>query len=283
MSNETPLRTNRHPFFVAAAIAAGIGIALFVADRSVLEKTLTSLAMPVGLVWLSLTFAGALLAWRREAAFKWVAVPWLLLTVAGNGWVAKQSVETLEGPYLNVQPLQAKPLRQIVVLGGGTSQAANGQVQTTRSGDRVVLAARMYHLGLTDKLICTGVGIKSLSGDAIVGGEAARKILLDLDVPADVITVIGGRNTSEEMIKIKELLGEEPVGIVTSASHLGRAMRLAENQGLNAVPLPANFLSPTSDRPTPWGRVLRDSIPNASALETNTRVAKEYLAWAVGR
>lgn len=265
---------------VALLLATGIWLT---AGKSVLEKLLTDLVMPTGLLWLLLGWVCLQLATRRDAAFKWAALAWLLCTLGGNGLVADWMLASLEQRYTQVDPLSGQPLDQVVLLGGSTSEAPNGQVQINQNGDRVVLAARMYHLGLAGKIICTGERIKGLSSQGTDGGEAGRRILIELGVPADVIEVIGGRNTAEEMQSIKQRIGTQPVGIITSAWHLDRAMRLADQQGLQAVPLPSDFNSGSRQTPRPWASVLRSCIPHASALVSNGRVVKEHLAQLVGR
>lgn len=265
---------------VALLLTTAIGLT---AGKSVLEKLLTDLAMPMGLLWLLLGWVCLQLAMRREAAFKWAALAWLLCTLAGNGLVADWMLASLEHRYTEVDPLSVQSLDQVVLLGGATSEAPNGQVQINQNGDRVVLAARMYHLGLAGRILCTGARIKGLSDQGTDEGQAARRILIELGVPSDAIEVIGGRNTAEEMRSIKQRVGTQPVGIITSAWHLDRAMRLAQQQGLQAVPLPSNFNSGSDQTPRPWASVLRDCIPNAAALASNSRVVKEHLARLVGR
>ncbi|QEG38676.1 YdcF family protein [Roseimaritima ulvae] len=265
---------------IGLLLMAGIAMT---AGRAVVEKLLTDLAMPMGLLWLTLCWLCLQLAADRSAAFKWAALAWLVCTLAGNGLVADVMLGTLEQRYAEIDPLSGPPLDRVVLLGGATNEAPNGQVQINQNGDRVVLAARMVHLGLASKVLCTGARIKGLSDQGTDEGQAARRILMELGVPTDAIEVIGGRNTSEEMQSIKQLVGTQPVGIITSAWHLDRAMRLAEQEGLQAVPLPSNFNSGSSQTPRPWASVLRDCIPNVSALASNSRITREYLARLVGR
>ncbi len=285
MNNDvtSPRRSwKRTGLLLLAALLLMAGIAL-TAGKGALEKLLTDLAMPMGLLWLTLCGLALQLIRRRDAAWKVAALAWLICTVAGNGLVADAMLSTLEHRHAGNDPLAGPPLPQVALLGGATSEAPNGQVQVNQNGDRVVLAARMYHLGLADKIICTGARIEGLSDQRADEGDAARRILIELGVPAEAIDVIGGRNTAEEMKAIAKRVGEQPVGMITSAWHLDRAMRLAEQQGLQAVPLPSNFNSGSSQPPRPWASLLRECIPNASALASNSRVVKEHLARLVGR
>ena len=47
-------------------------------------------------------------------------------------------------PWLCCAQLSVDPLETVVLLGGGAGEAPNRQVQVNSSGDRVVLAARLY-------------------------------------------------------------------------------------------------------------------------------------------
>jgi uncharacterized SAM-binding protein YcdF (DUF218 family) len=57
------------------------------------------------------------------------------------------------------------------------------------------------------------------------------------------VQVPGPKNTSQEMAALGRLArdrGWKRIGLVTSASHLRRAMRLARRQGLDPTPIPAD-------------------------------------------
>ena len=103
------------------------------------------------------------------------------------------------------------------------------------------------------------------------------------------------RNTEEVMFcgadaevaehpgELAEEFGDRRVGILTSAWHLPRAMRLAESAGVQAVPVPSNFIGRGVVRNTPVGAIIRDCVPHHDALMINARAMKEYLATIVRR
>jgi len=78
------------------------------------------------------------------------------------------------------------------------------------------------------------------------------------------------------MQHLREWLGEQPeghrVGILTSAWHLPRAMRLAEARGIEATAIPSDFRSAFI---VPSVNML---VPTANGLEISTIAVKEYLA-----
>ena len=289
MNQPDPSEEKGNAAFWAAMLFGLLGLAASFAffGKSVTEKMLTDLFMPMGMLWMTLTVLCVVL-WKRKLYMPLLisAFAWGLCFVGGNGLIAGWMMQSMEDEYYEVDPLSVAPFDTVVLLGGGTSDAPNGQVQINENGDRVVLAARMFHRGLAKRIVCTGARIKGLSSLKRDEADAGRILLTDLGVDEDAIMTFGGRNTSEEMQQIAGKLGsEQEIGIITSAWHMPRAMRLAEGAGINAQPLPANYASRKSDvsEPVPVGKLIRGCIPNLSALGTNSRVLREHLARLVNR
>ena len=61
-----------------------------------------------------------------------------------------------------------------------------------------------------------------------------REQIITLDLPKD---------TEEEAAAVKQAIGDAPFLLVTSASHLPRAMIFFQQEGLNPLPAPANQLA----------------------------------------
>lgn len=283
---EPPLRRDVLRFFIGFAVPPVIIIAAMaaVAGKTGIEKGLSRFLQPDALFWCVLTGVVAL-GFRRGRVGIALVVAWLVYTVGGSPLLIGQVNQWLEAPYLAVRPLErSEPLRYTVVLGGGASIGGNQEPQLGGSGDRVMVAARLLLSGKTETLICTGAPIAGLSRPGLpTAGEQTERMLLDLGANPDSIVMIGGRNTSEEMIAIRELFEErglpadEPLGVVTSAWHMRRAMRLAGAQGLNAQPLPADFrTSPSWITPTSF-------VPSADAMLDWGSAVRELVAGFVGR
>lgn len=279
-------RSRRRTGLAVAAVCAGLG-AVFWPGRFFAEKMLTELAMPLGLIWLALlAAAGWSLARKRHGR----AAPFLLvacaLSVAGNGEVADRLVRPLEQRYRGIDPFAAGPLDAVCVLGGGLSTGPGRRIMANASGDRVVLGARLYHTGVTRRLVCTGKTPQldpSLPSAAEITAEAWEQ----LGVPPEAITEVPGENTRAEVSELKRLAAEQGwtrVGLVTSAWHMGRAERLAAAAGLKVMPLPADFQSRPDLEIDPWlwGRTF-SVVPSAGAIGATHMAAKEYLARLVGR
>jgi uncharacterized SAM-binding protein YcdF (DUF218 family) len=268
------------PPLVVCALAITVAYAAF--GITIVEKSLTALAMPVGLVWL------ILLAWvyicfclgqRKTAIGAGIAL--MLVWGFGNFFVANALVKNLERPFLGFEPADLQPLDVVAVLGGGTTTNANAQPQLARSGERIAMAAKLFLAGKTDRIICTGTQTYISSDDDLDTAEESKAILVKLAIEPESIDTIPGANTSQEMQQLKKWLANHPdaqrIGIITSAWHLKRAMRLAKATGIDATPIPADFLSRYPTVSSDW------IIPSSENLDHSTLAIKEYLAALVGR
>ena len=134
----------------------------------------------------------------------------------------------------------------VVVLGGGQMTTPVGTSQISDAGDRLILAVQLFRLGKVDRIICTGTSGLPLADGEKTQADAGAEILISLGVPKDKILKIGGRNTIQEMQALDDWISSNEAtklrkGIITSAWHLPRAMRLAESVGIVAEPIPADF------------------------------------------
>jgi len=270
---------------VAIAVMAFVAGAWGSLGRIVAEKLVTALAMPTGVIWLLLLVA--VLAARRARRFDLmlaIAIPWTALTLLGNSLVVDTLARSLEQPFRSIRPLQSEPMDAVVVLGGGTLTGGNGRTQGNTSGDRIILAAQLFHAKIAPRIICTGRRIDELSPDRKDPAEESQAILMSLGVPKGSIQLLDGRNTSEEMKSLGQMFGhgESQVGLVTSAWHLPRALRLANRNGFSPTPLPADFISSFDGRKT-TAKVVLDCIPQDGSLWTTSKLLKEYLGMLVGR
>ncbi|MCA9150803.1 MAG: YdcF family protein [Planctomycetales bacterium] len=244
------------------------------------EKILTRLLTPCGLTWLALLFL-----WRyiRATGLVWPARAAMLLFffywTTANTYTGNLVAGILEGRYAPIDPAKVEPFDVVVVLGGATQSDPQGNVWLGFTGDRVALAARLYHHGKVRKLVTTGV-VQEWTTEAVNMSDATERIWRDLGVEAEDIVKIGGRNTTEELQNVRELLGDQPpprVGLLTSAFHLPRAERLARQNHVSVIPIPAARMS-TNDDPLPLA-----VIPYHAGVMLMDVSVKEFLAALIRR
>jgi uncharacterized SAM-binding protein YcdF (DUF218 family) len=170
-----------------------------------------------------------------------------------------------------------------VVLGGAITPAAPPHMQQphlTDSADRVWEAARLYHRGVAPRIVPSGGGYPAEGGiPEMTEAEAMRVFLRDLGVPDQAIVDEGkSRNTIENIAFVRALAGDKPVALVTSATHMPRAMRLARRIGLNASAFPTAWIAPSEGRPA-WDNWL----PSVDALSTSKLALWELMALTFDR
>lgn len=115
----------------------------------------------------------------------------------------------------------------IVVLSGG---GFNSQL-------RVDEAIRLYHLKGEAKIIFTGSSPLS----NISEGQLFKNYLIERGVREEDIEIEDkARNTYENALYTKEIVGDDSFFLITSDSHMPRSMEIFEKLELNAIPAVAN-------------------------------------------
>ncbi|MEJ5167677.1 MAG: ElyC/SanA/YdcF family protein, partial [Arcobacteraceae bacterium] len=93
----------------------------------------------------------------------------------------------------------------------------------------------LYHKIGDAKLIFSGYS----GNDTVPHAFMQKKLAIELGVKEeDIITFSNPKDTYEEAVAIKELLGNEPFILVTSAFHMSRAIDTFNFVGLSPIPAP---------------------------------------------
>lgn len=136
-------------------------------------------------------------------------------------------------------------IKYIYVLGGGhhtdeslpiTSQVVETSVVRLNEG------IRLYHqLHEEASIIVSGYsGLFDPTTHAVM----QEKLALALGVKKEkIILRPEPRDTEEEARTAKELVGDEPFILVSSASHMTRSINFFKNEGLHPIPAPTNHLA----------------------------------------
>ena len=171
--------------FVGALFTGAVGV---VAGKAMFEKTLTSLALPCGLIWLALIVLVYFSLLLRQAWPSLIGLfCLLLLTVSGNSFVASWLAAQREAPFRDINPLSSDAYDTVFVLGGGTSTRFDGTAQLGCNGDRITTAARLFHAGKIKNIICTGEQDFRTTEKDLNPSEEASNILIELRVPRENI------------------------------------------------------------------------------------------------
>jgi uncharacterized SAM-binding protein YcdF (DUF218 family) len=182
------------------------------------------------------------------------------------------------------QPSSSGPYDAIVVLGGAVSPALRDPRSTPdlhHASDRVWRAAQLWHRGIAPRIVvCGGPTPRPEDPERTAEADAIAEFLLALGVPAAAMVLEReSRNTRENFTFAAALLGaDRQVALVTSATHMPRALQEARRAGLTAHAYPTDFGELYADRARP-----RALVPDLGALGRSSSALKEWLARLAGR
>ncbi|MCD6173949.1 MAG: YdcF family protein [Sulfurimonas sp.] len=148
-------------------------------------------------------------------------------------------VSNLENKYLKYEYKQ--DVKYIHVLGNrhnvDLDQPLSSQISD--AGIKRDLEGVLIHLNTKNsKLIFTGYAGKTDISNAKMNAKLA--IALGVD-EKNIIVNPNPRDTKEEALFTKTIVGDELFVLVTSATHMPRSMMLFKSLGLNPIPAPTNF------------------------------------------
>ena len=237
------------------------------------KKIVTPLFYPLTLC-LILATAGLFLLWftrRQRSGRILVTAGFILLAVTSAGPVSDRILAPLERSFAPFEASQER-VPWVVVLGGGHTSDPILPVTSRISPEslnRLTEAIRIYRGLPGSKLILSGGAVFDPASEAEVFHQTARAI----GIPErDLVLSDRARDTEEEARFIREMVGDDPLVLVTSASHMPRAVALFRKQGMNPIPAPAAHL--VKRRP---GLVPEDFYPSAMALLKAQTAVREHL------
>ncbi|HDX9001887.1 TPA: envelope biogenesis factor ElyC [Klebsiella michiganensis] len=238
-----------------------------------LKKVLGGMMLPLPLLLLLIAFGIALLWFSRfqRTGKLCVSLGWLLLLLLSLQPVADSLLKPIEDKYPTWRG--EKRVQYVVVLGGGYTwnpDWAPSSNLINNSLPRLTEGIRLWYENPGSKLIFTGAAAKT---NPVSTAEAGARVAESLGIPRSEILVLDKpKDTEEEAAAVKMAIGDAPFLLVTSASHLPRAMIFFRRAGLTPLPAPANQLAIESPL-NPWER----AIPSPVWLMHSDRVGYETL------
>ncbi|WP_028575766.1 envelope biogenesis factor ElyC [Desulfonatronovibrio hydrogenovorans] len=241
------------------------------------KKLISRLIFPLPLTLQMVLLGLVLLVFgKRKAGFFFVFLGAGLLGGMAVEPVADRFLQSIEQQYQPINERLGHNVPYVVVLGGGHDSQDNFPPTSqlgSSSLSRVVEGVRMAGLHPEAQLIFSGGRIN----DPVPHSQVAALAALQLGVePHRILTESEALDTEDEARAVKEMVSGKPFILVTSASHMPRAMQIFRYHGMNPVPSPADYLA-REKQYTPWSY-----FPSARGLEKMERVFYERLglAWA---
>lgn len=240
-----------------------------------LRKLVAMVVMPVPAVFVLLV-AGLVLGWRGRERWgrRLVAAGLLLFWAASCMPLARAAVAPLESAY---PPFPGDSVEVVVVLGGGHASAPGIPVTAipeAQSLYRIAEGVRIAGAQPWTTLVVSAYG----GSDPRPHAEVAREVAMALGVDsARIHAEPRARDTAEEAELLEPLLRGRAFALVTSATHMPRAVSIFRDRGLEPIPAPTGHLSKD-----PPGFGWRDLVPRSDALDLTRAAWYELLAriWA---
>jgi uncharacterized SAM-binding protein YcdF (DUF218 family) len=221
----------------------------------VLSKLFWAVAAPGNLLLLMLALGALRLAERRRRpGFRLVAVATVALLAIAVLPVGQWLAMPLESRF----PVPQLPTRVdgIIVLGGAVEPAisrAHGQVALNDAGERLVEALRLARRYPEAQVLVSGGDAALLPRDEPSEAAVMRDLLVEQGVDqARILLEQRSRNTAENALYSRELVQPRPDQVwllVTTASHMPRAVGCFRHIGWQVVPYPVDYRSEASPRP----------------------------------
>ena len=216
----------------------------------ILKKIISAFLYPLP-ISLSLSFLGLYLLWfttKQKVGKILVSVGLVLLTLFSYHFVAVKLLRPLERQYdvfeMNDYMSSVMPntgneaaIKFVVVLGGGQTIDPKLPLlsqMNTAPVVRLMEGIRIYRKFPGSRLLLSGGG-----GGQVTEAEVMARVAREIGVPEkDIILETKSKDTRDEALFIKPMIGNEPFVLVTTASHIPRSMALFKKLGMNPIPSP---------------------------------------------
>lgn len=224
-----------------------------VATKKILGAWLMPLPFAISVLFLALLLRS--LGYRRcGRAAAWSALAIAVLATSSLGGNALLGpLEARYPPVLSTSTLAAQP-RYIAVLGSGYRRRDDLPITSTLEPTavvRVVEGVRLWRQLSEAVLVLSGGGDERYAPAAV----GYRRAAMELGVPPRATVLIDDAlDTATEIRRLRQLVGDESVLLVTSAAHMRRAMAHCERFGVHAIPAPTAHQSEplSSSGPLGW-------------------------------
>lgn len=242
----------------------------------VLKKFVGALASPLVFALFFVAAAG-LLRWRgHRRTSLWLVVSAAVMAYLGSiEPVGDALLGALERKYAPLAADSMPQVAHVVVLGSGYEPRDGIPVTAALDPDglaRIVEGVRLLRMIGSARLVVSGGAAPGTGPPAIGYARLARQ----LGVPEGALIVVDtALDTRSEAMEISALLGDAPFILVTSASHMPRAMLLMRTAG--AHPIAAPTAHRVDDNAASSWRML---LPTSDGLRKSEQALHEYLAFA---
>ncbi len=209
----------------------------------VFSKLLVFFIYPLS--WILAILIIAIITKNQKLKRRFLILSTTLLLVFSNPFLLNQFAKLWD---IAPVPLQnTGPYSCAIVLGGFTSEGANGDGFFNANSDRFIQALKLFTTGkVSHILISSGNG--NLLHDKFTEGGWAKTQLQQFKIPDSCILIENrSRNTIENAAFSKLMLNKQhlqpPYLLVTSAFHMRRSLGIFKRTGIEVIPYPCAYLA----------------------------------------
>ena len=210
----------------------------------ILSKTISYLLMPatlIGLAWL------AYFIFRKWRYRRYLAVlGFALFIVFTNDFLANSFLKAWQTEPADLEQLKNQEFTYGVLLTGMTNtlKEPKDRVYFTQNADRLLQSIMLFEKGIIDSLYISGGGATALRKD-LQESRVLLSYLESINFPVEKVVIENqSRNTVESARFAKDFIRKEnEILLITSASHMPRAMGCFEKKGFSVQAYPTVFLT----------------------------------------
>lgn len=247
-------------------------------------RLLLRLLDPIAIVWLGLILLTVVLRRRRQTIpFILSLLLTLLITILGGTDFSSWLLYRMERPWVDVKHIELPHGDAVVVLGGGAEPSRNdiGRVRMTKAGDRILTGLELMRWGLAPALVIGG-GVVRVNGVDKIESDLVRTRIGDWKPPSvwEVISLGLALDTHDEALRLVPIAKQRAwrrIILVTSASHMRRAVSVYRAAGFEVIPAPSSFIVAGNASSPSFGM----GIPSWSGFERFSIWFREYAGWKV--
>jgi uncharacterized SAM-binding protein YcdF (DUF218 family) len=237
-----------------------------------LSKLIVFLLSP--LTWAFALFLAAAYFFREKRGRQFLIQGLIFLYIFSNSFIRKEVYRIWEYPFTH----PVGTYDYAIVLGGFSSFDYDAsRIKFTAAGDRFFQAYQLYELGKINKMLISGGSGEVLHPER-TESDKVRDFVLSLHVPEqDIIMEKESRNTHENAVNTARWLKENNASgdsllLITSATHMRRALGCYQKEGLKVVPYttdrdseprafdPENLFVPDPDNLHKWIVLIKEIV-----------------------
>ncbi len=204
--------------------------------------------------------------YKKAKLFLTLSFLWLVLI--GYSPFSNFLIQPLEKQYKSYLDIN-KNIKYVLILGSG--HVSNEQMPENSQLSKTALARlnegiRIFKQLDDAKLILSGYEVS----DEVPHASVLKSVAISLGVSEEsILTQEKAKDTQEEALYVKQIVGDDKFILVTSASHMPRAIKIFKSESLKPIAAPTDFLSKEDGD---YGRV-----PSAKEILKTEKAMHEHI------